>query len=137
MSNRYATDETAYGVVTHDLLKGGLRMESTLTRGGRTATLGVEWDDQALARQNYENARKAALKRMKTVAGKLDAVIDGEVHVSRIRTLLKSPWGKLKLYTNTGPPTWWLPDLGIEHRNGRGLRAGWLRGCLILYWESR
>lgn len=42
-------------------------------------------------------------------------------------------WGRTwYLSVNTGPPTWWLPQMMLRPRN---LMVGWLRGMVALSWR--
>jgi hypothetical protein len=69
--------------------------------------------------EDLENAKTFQLKT---------TLIQGQID----RTYLYPFAGKkFLLQINTGPPTWWLPRLGIKRG---GVMVGWLRGLIALSW---
>ena len=135
----YATDRLAEGTVTHRITEEGLRFESLFHSEAGTANFAVAWPTLELAEKNYENARQSVLTKIPRVIGRLDDLQDGnEVDKSTLRYLLKTQRGDLTLFTNTGPPTWWLPNAGLVRSHGeRGVRAGWLRFAFAVSWKAK
>lgn len=136
----YAIDDDlpVPGRMTHYIIDGGLRMESVFENADGVATFGVGWDTLEKAQANYEAARQSLLMGAKLikVAERLIELREkpSETDTSRLKALMRTRWGKLTLFTNTGPPAWWLPKIGLVKY---GIRAGWIRGCFELKWEHR
>lgn len=134
----YAIDEDlpAPGSVVHYLTPDGLTLESEYyTPDGGSAVARVSWTSLERAEQNYEAARQAAVARVPKWAERIAGLKGSENDTSRVRTLIRSRHGKLTLFTNTGPPTWWKPRATILRKGEYGIKAGWLNGCFILTWR--
>lgn len=136
----YAIDEDlpVMGSMVHYLSPDGLTLESEFMRpDGGNATSRVSWPNRTIAELNYEVARQAALKRVPRWDAAIEKLPVARQDVSRLRTLVRTRRGELTLYTNTGPPTWWLPDVSLLYKREFGIKAGWLRGCFVLSWRPR
>lgn len=116
--------------ITHEILDDGLTLESTyLSSSGGSAKVRVSWDTLEKAEQNYDKAKLAFAERIPYYESELtEEEFTGTKH-SRLRRL-----GPLQIYTNQGPPTWWLPRLGFVKY---GIKFGWLRLAVLVSWEGK
>lgn len=123
--------------ITHKLSEDGLTLTTRLdTEDGGNATLRVSWNELEVAQANYEVAITSGEKRLREkYVQQLADMPPNETSVSRVRVLLKTRWGKLELFSNSGPPTWWCPRLSLHHtKRSYGIRGGWIRRAYQLDW---
>lgn len=99
-------------------------------RTSLTLTSIFGWGDREVAEAYYE----AAKRNFEQKIAQQVTLLPGERRDARVFRLSR---GALYVHVNTGPPTWWLPRLGMgRHRNGDlYLRGGWLRKAIELAWR--
>lgn len=120
----------------HVVSEGGLCLTSeAVFDDGNVLTMTAHWDDLEVAQAHYETA-------ITTFEAKYERMTSREPGDKRRIKVFRTRVGTFFVHVNTGPPTWWLPRLGAsrgprEERPQEVLhvRAGWLRGCVIVSWH--
>lgn len=120
----------------HTISADGLSMTSKwLGHPDGVLESNMVWLDLDTAQENYEAAKAGFEERVSRLVS---------LEVGERRTIRRFPTriGTFYFHLNTGPPTWWLPNVGFRReRKDAGtesrylLRAGWLRACFILAWH--
>lgn len=116
-----AEEAEVTGPITHTIAEDGLSIVSTAETPRGTMRCEVGWRDLEAAQAHYDAAREGFEKRI----AKLASVQVGEKRRVRV---VRTRVGTFFVHVNTGPPTWWKPDIGWTlTKQEQGIKAGWLR----------
>lgn len=103
--------------VTHRLSEDGLMLTSTYDAEDAHIEAKVGWLDEQRAQANYLNAMRAFERRLPDLIEKArDPQQNSRSRLRRFRLV--------DVVAHRGPPTWWLPNFGVETGE---VRLGWLR----------
>ena len=120
--------------VMHQIADGGLTFISIYQNSNGSMKSTVGWATLEDAQAHYEEARILFEKRIPELDKQLRELEAGKTTNSSLKTYFNK---RIAVYINTGPPTWWLPRLGLAWKpTDDGLvrvRAGWLRGCVSVH----
>lgn len=118
------------------LENGGLELVGTFETAGGTLTATLGWADLKTAQEHYEDAKEALRETARKRSREFEETGKVDTTRSRVHTPLKTANHRVHVFINTGPPTWWTPNIGFNSA-GREIRFGWLRVAVIVWISDR